>query len=95
MPLSILRGRPWPEPGEPLFLDDDRDAAIALVIDERESCPGCGEPLDVSTDPQSEDAYRADAVRCHACAAQAAAGRGPSDSTGLLVQFTRRPAPRE
>ncbi len=95
VPLSILRGRPWPLPGEPLFTDEDRDWAVALIVDERESCPGCGEPLAISTAAESEEQYHADALRCWGCVAQARAGRDVDDPTGLLVQFNRRPNPEE
>lgn len=93
--MSILRGRPWPEPGEPLFTDDDRDLALALTANERDACPGCGQPTAVSTAPEAEEAYRAEAVRCHACAAQARAAKDVDDPAGLLVQFTRIPEPKE
>ena len=66
---------------------------MAYVANEREACPGCGEPLDVSTDPESEGRYTAEAVRCHACAAQSKADRGIDEKAGLLVHFTRRPTP--
>ena len=93
--MSIFRGRPWPEPGEPLFTDDDREHAIAAVLNKRDNCPGCGEPVEVSTARESEFEYAAEAVRCHACAAQAHAGSEIDDKSGLLVSFTRRPVPRE
>lgn len=95
MPHSILMGRPWPAAGEPLFLDDDRDLALALVAEERDRCPGCGEPLTVSLAATSEEAYRAEAVRCHGCAAQSRATSSVDDHAGLLVEFTRRPNPGE
>lgn len=34
-------GRAW-SPGEPLFLPEDRDKAIALAQEERATCPRCG-----------------------------------------------------
>lgn len=64
---------------------------MAYVANEREACPGCGEPLHISTDPESEGRYLADAIRCHACKAQSKAGDGIDDKAGLLVHFTRRP----
>lgn len=44
MPHSIFMGRPMPAPGEPLFLEDDTAAAIALAEEEQDSCPACGLP---------------------------------------------------
>lgn len=37
-------GRPLPGPGEPLFLEDDTAAAIALAEEERDACQACGMP---------------------------------------------------
>lgn len=91
MPVSILRGRPWPAPGEPLFTDEDRDLALALYANEADACPGCGEPMSITTSPEAEGAYRADAIRCHGCAAQSRAARDVTDTAGLLVQFSKRP----
>lgn len=42
MPVSILRGRPWPRAGEPLWTDDDIDSAVAYEWAMREVCPECG-----------------------------------------------------
>lgn len=78
-----------------MWLDDDREHAIAAVLNGHDACPGCGEPLVVSTARESDGEYRAEAVRCHACAAQSHAADGVDDKSGLLVSFTRRPAPRE
>jgi hypothetical protein len=44
VPHSIFTGRPWPRPGEPLFLQDDTDLAVALALEERDTCPSCGLP---------------------------------------------------
>lgn len=82
-------------PGEPLWLDDDREWAVALIQDERDACPGCGEPLHISTARESDGEYHADAIRCHGCAAQSRAVHSVDDKAGLLVTFTRRPRPQE
>lgn len=37
-------GRPWPQPGEPLFTEEDTALAIALAEEERDTCPACGMP---------------------------------------------------
>lgn len=37
-------GRPLPAPGEPLFLEEDTAAAIALAEEERDTCQVCGLP---------------------------------------------------
>lgn len=69
MPPSIFNGRPWPAPGEALWLEEDRDIAVALALIDAEACSGCGQPTSESMDPANEYAYRIDLVRCHACAA--------------------------
>ena len=47
----------------------DSDVAAALVAAEesQSQCDGCGHPLTVSTDPDTEDRWEATAVRCHSC----------------------------
>jgi hypothetical protein len=61
-------GRPWPAPGEPLFLAEDTDGAMALQWYEGLICSGCGQPLDESMSPEAEDGYRARLLACHGCA---------------------------
>lgn len=46
------------EQGEPLWLEEDRDYAVALQEFEDNTCDGCGEQLDVSTDPAHSHQYR-------------------------------------
>jgi len=58
-----------PGPGEALWTDDDRAWAIALLVVEDEVCRGCGQPVTESTDPELEELWAAEVVRCHACAA--------------------------
>ena len=53
---------------EPEWTDAERSWAIALMQVEADSCPGCGEPLSETTQPDAEDGYTVDApTRCHAC----------------------------
>jgi hypothetical protein len=40
----VFTGRPWPQPGEPLFLPADTEMAVALAEEERDTCPACGLP---------------------------------------------------
>lgn len=56
-------------PGEPLWLDSDRAWALALQSHEASIHDGCGQPVAESFSREGEGAYRADAIRCHACAA--------------------------
>ena len=94
MPRSIFLGRPWPQPGEPLWLPDDRDWAYALAEVEADACPDCGKPWSEASDPDLEYGWQATIARCHACAAghrtiarfEAEGG----DTRGLHVLVTRR-----
>jgi len=43
-----------PGPGEPLFLEDDTAAVIALAEEERDTCPSCGMPKAWCRDPANQ-----------------------------------------
>lgn len=88
MPPSIFEGRAWPAPGEPLWLEEDRRWALALVVEEGDECPGCHGQLEETTDPANEDRYRAEGIRCFRCYAQQIEMRAfhkDGDPTGLLI----------
>lgn len=68
MPRSILLGRPWPQPGEPLFLPDDTDGALELQADEDIRCPR-GHHLD-ETVGEVGPSIDVDSWVCEACAAE-------------------------
>lgn len=81
------------KPGEPLWLDEDRDYALALHSEELNSCGGCGHPLDEALDPRAEDEvwYEPTVYRCHACTRKAAAQRNYTDAdAGLYIGVKRR-----
>lgn len=63
-----------PGPGEPLWTDSDRAWALALALVEEQACRGCGQPLGESTDPDLEEAWVAEVIRCHACTTAGHAG---------------------
>jgi hypothetical protein len=54
VPWSVLTGRPAPKPGEPLFLEEDTAAAVALAEEERDSCGSCGMPKAWCRDPKHQ-----------------------------------------
>lgn len=55
------------EQGEPLFLVEDTDGAIALAQEERDTCPSCGFPKVWCSDPANQfDAFEAHERQCHA-----------------------------
>jgi hypothetical protein len=93
VPRSIFLGRPWPQPGEPLWLDEDREWALALHYVEQDVCPDCRQPWQEATDPKNEGAWTAHLVRCHAChAAARTVGQfetNGGDMRGLHVNLSR------
>lgn len=79
MPRSVFLGCPLPGPGEVLWRAEDRAWALALMEYERDLCPGCGRSRTESTSPDMQDAYDADMIRCHGCAAVAHASEAFHD----------------
>lgn len=94
MPRSIFLGRPWPQPGEPLWTDDDRGWALALQVVEAQRCPDCGQDWAEASDPENEFAWRGELAKCHACSAAARAlsshEKNGGDTRGLHVHVTKR-----
>ena len=94
MPRSIFLGRALPGPGEPLWLDEDRQWAMALLEVEADVCPECRQQWSKSTDAASEGTWKAELVRCHACAAAAARTaqfeKDGGDLRGLHIHVTKR-----
>lgn len=72
VPHSVLTGRAV-RPGEPWFTAADTAYAVALTAVEARACPGCGLDRADTTAAGREFHYRAEAVRCHACAARSRA----------------------
>lgn len=52
---------------EPLFTPDDRDELLALTAEEDVACPGCGLPLDETTDESHPWTYDSHHAVCIAC----------------------------
>lgn len=80
--------------GEPLWLDEDRGWAFALLDVEADACPECGQPWGEATDPDNEFAYKAHLVKCHACGTSAKTVKAHQDNRGntdgLHVHIERR-----
>ena len=89
----MFRGRVVAE-GEPLWLDADRDEAVALIAEEAAMCE-CGEPRETSLAPDSDGAYAAEVVICHACAALSRAARKFGEDHpkqgGVMARIAVRP----
>lgn len=79
---------------EPDWTDDDRDLALALLAYEASLCHGCGHPLAETTRPEAEEAYVAEAMRCHRCTAaeQEAESYRDNPQPGSL-RYTAHPRP--
>lgn len=68
----------------------DRAKALAWHLEQQITCPGCGHPLDETTDPDSEGGWTAEKVRCHACHAQGVRAEATEgDHWGLLYPVHR------
>lgn len=84
IPHSIFTGRAWPRPGEPMWLDDDQDKAIAFMLLEAEICQGCGWAERQWKD--DDEVFIADAKRCKPCEAREMLhAEIPSDQKGIKV----------
>lgn len=79
-----------PRRGEPVWTDEDRAWAIALLEYEADLCSGCGQPRSESMAAENEFHYRPTALRCHGCAAVAReseryAAAPNSNVNGLMI----------
>lgn len=81
-------------PGEPLWLPEDRAWALALAEVEKDSCPDCGQPWSEASKVENEYAYKAELLRCHACATGARTAHhfqeSGGDPKGLHVAIAKR-----
>lgn len=73
-------GRPWPQPGEPLFTAEDTALAVALQEVEDSTCSGCHQPVNESFDPANAEAYDVRRPICFACRAREAAAEAARES---------------
>ena len=73
------------------WTEDDRGYALALLALESETCDGCGHPVAESMASENQYGYRAELVRCHACAVAAKATDVDGiNHAGLRVKVVRR-----
>lgn len=68
IPLSVFNGRTV-YPGDPMWLPEDRAAALDWHVENSTRCPGCGHSQAVTTSSEPPD-YEVEAVVCHACMAK-------------------------
>jgi hypothetical protein len=64
---------------------------LAWLEVEAETCSGCGHPKAETFDPDSEGAFDASVLVCHACAARRKAEKRVDDLDGAYSVATRRP----
>lgn len=75
---------------EPEWTEDDRDWAAADLDAQAGLCPGCGLPLEETTDPASEGAYVAlEPLKCHGCAPLTMKKRSIEDPTDWVFQVRK------
>ncbi|WP_214327843.1 hypothetical protein [Nonomuraea sediminis] len=75
---------------EPEWLEDDRDWACAAQEEQEGVCPGCGLPLEETTDPDNEGAYVAlEPLRCHGCAPRTAKARTLEDPSDWVLRVAK------
>jgi hypothetical protein len=55
---------------DPEWLEADTEAALEWAEYEASICTGCGHPRGESFDRKRYNAYTAEVIRCHACAAR-------------------------
>jgi uncharacterized protein YcgI (DUF1989 family) len=80
-------GRPWPQPGEPLFLTADTDLIIALAEEERDTCPSCGMPKAWCRDPANQfGVFVPNEEQCHVTYALAVHRQQMSDKRDEVSQ---------
>ncbi|MFD5916172.1 hypothetical protein ACFVYP_07070 [Kitasatospora sp. NPDC058201] len=81
-----------------MWTDEDRAWALALLAVEAETCSGCGHSLVDGLDGELEEGWRAEVLRCHACATAARHLDGwrdaGADTRGAQVRVTRREGER-
>lgn len=70
IPYTLFTGqRGNPAPGEPLWTDEDVEAALAWQELQDATCRGCGNPLEESMNADNESAYVVKTLVCHGCRA--------------------------
>lgn len=93
IPLSQFAGRAV-YPGDPAWLDDDREAVLDWLEKEASRCERCGQDTRESMKLENAYTYRAKGLRCHSCyaidaeAAQLTRSK-PGPMAGIRFQVTK------
>jgi hypothetical protein len=72
------------------WTEDDMQAALNWRHERSLICSGCGFPLEETTAVGREDAYEAEMIACHACAAAERAERVYREGNGDMAGIRRR-----
>ena len=88
IPRSVFLGRVV-APGEPLWLDDDRRAALEWQEYKKSLCPGCNRPRSESFAVEMDDRYDVTPLQCHACAARDRRAYNTAREAGKTPLFGR------
>jgi hypothetical protein len=83
------------QPGEPYWLPDDVDLALAWQHEVAMTCGGCGHPLDETSEAANARAYIAESITCQACAVmewrrEAGQEENPSGQAGVRIYAVRK-----
>ena len=69
----------------------DTALAVALTLDERGRCEGCGHPTSETMHRDNEFAYQVEVVRCHSCATRDRHIEGmPKESSTAGIRFVTK-----
>jgi hypothetical protein len=81
-------------PGEPLFLVEDTDGAVALAEEEADTCRSCGMPRAWCRDSDNQFSFEVHEEQCHAtyalAARRSAVADERDDAQRAAVQFAAR-----
>lgn len=93
--MSVFLGRVV-APGDPMWLEEDTEAALEWLRWQQRVCVGCSQPKDESFDPDGPS-YNAEVLRCRACEAKDAKSDDFRSNKGNVngIYFSVSPADSE
>lgn len=82
-------------PGEPRWLPEDIELALAWHREDAQTCKGCGQPWDEATDKNNARKYHAHETVCYGCAViewrRDFLGKENADLAGVRLYVTKDP----
>lgn len=73
-----------------MWTDVDRQEAVALVLEDWDTCPGCGQRLSESTREDAEGKYTIDELMCAGCQVREAVTEKGESYRGRKIHVHRR-----